>query len=53
MRSTEIDEGKRALAFALRILARRDMCSAELSRRLTDRGFPETLAGETVTRLVR
>lgn len=51
MRSTELDEGKRALASALRILARRDMSSAELSRRLTDRGFPEALAGETVTRL--
>jgi regulatory protein len=51
LRSTELDEGKRALASALRILTRRDMSSAELSRRLTDRGFPEALAGETVTRL--
>jgi regulatory protein len=51
LRSTELDEGKRALASALRILARRDMSSAELSRRLTGRGFPEALAGETVTRL--
>jgi regulatory protein len=51
LRSTELDEGKRALASALRILARRDMSSAELSRRLTVRGFPEALAGETVTRL--
>jgi regulatory protein len=51
LRSTELDEGKRALASALRILAHRDMSSAELSRRLTARGFPEALAGETVTRL--
>jgi regulatory protein len=51
LRSTETDEGKRALASALRILARRDMSSAELSRRLTGRGFPEALAGETVSRL--
>jgi len=51
LRSTEIDEGKRALAAALRILTRRDMSSAELSRRLAGRGFPEALAGETVTRL--
>jgi regulatory protein len=51
LRSTEVDEGKRALASALRILARRDMSSAELCHRLTVRGFPETLAGETVSRL--
>ena len=51
MKSTELDGGKRALATALRILTRRDMSSAELSRRLTDRGFPEALAGEAVTRL--
>ena len=51
MRSTEIDEGKRALASALRILTRRDMSSAELSHRLTGRGFPEALAGETVSLL--
>jgi len=51
LRSTEIKEGKRALASALRILTRRDMSSAELSHRLTGRGFPEALAGETVARL--
>jgi regulatory protein len=28
------------------------MSSAELSRRLAERGFPEALAGETVTRLL-
>ena len=51
MRSTEIKEGKRALASALRILTRRDMSSAELVRRVTGRGFTEALAGETVAHL--
>ena len=51
MRSTEIDEGKRALAAALRILTRRDMSSAELLHRLTCKGFPETIVEETVARL--
>jgi regulatory protein len=51
LRSTDTDEGKRALAAALRILTRRDMSSAELSRRVTGRGFTEALAGETVARL--
>ena len=51
MRSTEIDEGKKALASALRILTRRDMSSAELSHRLTCKGFPETIVEETVSRL--
>jgi regulatory protein len=51
LRSTEADEGKRALASALRTLSRRDMSISELTRRLIARGFPETLAGETVSRL--
>jgi regulatory protein len=51
LRSTDIDEGKRSLASALRILARRDMSTAELSRRLTGRGFSEALTVATVSHL--
>lgn len=51
MRSTETAEGKRALASALRTLSRRDMSISELKRRLIARGYPEELAGETVSRL--
>ncbi len=51
LRSTEGDEGKRALASALRILTRRDLSVAELTRRLKDRGISDTLVEQTVARL--
>jgi regulatory protein len=51
LRSTERDEGKRALASALRILTRRDFSVAELTRRLKDKGISDTLVEETVARL--
>jgi regulatory protein len=50
-RSTERDEGKLALAAALRILTRRDFSVAELTRRLKAKGISETLVEETVARL--
>jgi len=51
LRSTENNEGKRALAVAMGMLARRDMSSAEVARRLTVKGFPAMLAGDVVSRL--
>jgi regulatory protein len=51
LKNTETDEGKRAFASALRILSRRDMSSAELTRRLASRGFSEAIARETSFRL--
>ena len=51
MRNTENDEGKRALSAAVGILARRDMSSAELARRLTLKGFADAVVTETVSRL--
>lgn len=51
LRSTEGDEGKRALASALRILTRRDLSVAELALRLKDKGIHDTLVEETLTRL--
>lgn len=51
LRSTERDEGKRALAAALRILTRRDLSTTELTRRLKDKGISDTLVEETVARL--
>lgn len=51
MRNTETDEGKKALASALRMLSRRDLSIAELSRRLISRGYSDTLAEETVANL--
>jgi regulatory protein len=51
-RSSERDEGKRALASALRILTRRDRSVADLTVRLRDKGISDTLVEETVARLV-
>jgi regulatory protein len=51
LRSTEVDEGKRALASALRILTLRDLSVAELKRRLKDKGISDALVEETVDRL--
>jgi regulatory protein len=51
LRSSEGDEGKRALASALRILTRRDFSVAELTRRLKDKGINDTLVEETVVHL--
>ena len=51
-RSSERDEGKRALASALRILTRRDRSVADLTARLKDKGISDTLVEETVARLV-
>ncbi len=50
-RSTEEDDGKEAMAFALRILARRDTTTAELSRRLSDKGIEASLIEKTIARL--
>ena len=50
-RSSDPDPGKRALACALRILTRRDCSTAELTRKLGDRGIVDPLAGEVVARL--
>jgi regulatory protein len=46
-----MDDGKRALAHALRILTRRDCTVAELTRKLRDSGIADALVGETVVRL--
>ncbi len=51
LRSTERDEGKEAMAFALRMLARRDATAAELARRLSDKGIEASLVDETIARL--
>ena len=51
LRSTERDEGKLALASALRILSRRDYSVAELTRRLKDKGISDALVEQTVARL--
>ena len=51
LRSTDPDGGKRPLAFALRILARRDTSAAEISRRLKEQGIPAEQVNETVARL--
>ena len=51
MKNTETDEGKRAFASALRILSRRDLSAAELTYRLTLKGFSEELAKNTSSRL--
>jgi regulatory protein len=51
LRSTERDEGKRALASALRMLTRRDLSVAELTRRLKDKGISDTPVEETIARL--
>jgi len=53
LRSTERDEGKRALASALRILTGRDLSVAELRRRLKDKGIGDALVEETVDRLAK
>jgi len=50
-KSSEPDAGKRALACALRILTRRDCSTAELARKLRDRGIADPLVGEVVARL--
>jgi regulatory protein len=46
-----MNDGRRALAHALRILARRDSSVAELVRKLSDKGFAESVVAETVVRL--
>jgi regulatory protein len=51
LKSTERDEGKLALASALRILTRRDLSVAELTRRLREKGIGDTLVEATVARL--
>ena len=51
MRSTEVDARKQALAVAMGMLARRDMSSTELLRRLAGKGFSDELSEETVYRL--
>ncbi len=50
-RNTERDEGKQALAAALRMLTRRDFSVAELTARLKDRGIGAAVVEETVARL--
>jgi regulatory protein len=52
LRSTEDDNGKQALAAALRILTRRDLSSAELTRRLLGKGFSDAIASDAVSRLL-
>ena len=42
-----------AYAYGLRLLAGREMAASAVGRRLLDRGFPPTVADETVSRLVR
>ena len=51
MRSTEVDARKQALAVAMGMLARRDMSSTELLRRLAGKGFSDELSEEAVSRL--
>ena len=51
LRSTERDEGKRALASALRMLTRRDLSVAVMTDRLKRKGISEALVNETVARL--
>ncbi len=53
LRSTDRDEGKEAMAFALRMLARRDMTAAGLARKLSDKGIAASLIDETIARLHR
>jgi regulatory protein len=50
-KSSDPDAAKRAFDSALRILTRRDCSSAELARKLRDRGIADPLIGEVVTRL--
>jgi regulatory protein len=42
-----------AYAYGIRLLAAREMAEAAVRRRLLDRGFPTSVAEETVARLVR
>jgi len=51
LRSSERDEGKQALASALRILTRRDLSVAVLTARLKEKGINDALVNETVARL--
>jgi len=51
-KSSDPDAAKQALACALRLLTRRDRSSAELARKLRDRGIAEPLIGEVVARLL-
>lgn len=46
-----MDEGKRALAYALRILSRRDSSVAGVVRKLIEKGFAEPVVTETIVRL--
>ncbi len=46
-----MDDGKRLLARALRILTRRDLSVAQLTRKLRDSGIADSLVEETVARL--
>jgi len=46
-----MDDGKRLLAHALRVLTRRDLSVAQLTRKLRDSGIADSLVEETVARL--
>ena len=50
-KSSDPDAAKQVLACALRLLTRRDRSSAELARKLGERGIAEPLVGEVVARL--
>jgi regulatory protein len=46
-----MNESKKALAHALKILSRRDHCESELRRKLSSKGFSPAAIDETVARL--
>jgi regulatory protein len=46
-----MDDGRRALSHALRLLARRDSSVAGVVRKLSEKGFAESVVEETVARL--
>jgi len=46
-----MNDGEKAFAYAIKLLARRDRSIAEIERKLADRGFPSDVAGGVVARL--
>jgi regulatory protein len=46
-----MEEAEHALAYAVRVLARRDHSVAELERKLLDKGFPAAVVEELIARL--
>jgi regulatory protein len=46
-----MEKAEQALAYVVRVLARRDHSIAELERKLRDRGFPAGVSAEVIARL--